>query len=134
MSGKVVTTASPLMMRIRSAMLYHCSRTGPMSSLDLSCMLRIREDVAYRYMRQLEKEGLAYVAAWRLEDNLSRFQDVPEYMPGQGERANRSVRSRRDTEIRTAAVIETEGEVFCFVPLDTISLILSGIKQHAVEA
>jgi hypothetical protein len=83
-------------------------------------------------MRQLEKEGLAHVAAWRLEDNLSRFQDVPEYMPGAGERAPKSVRSKRDTETRKTIVIETAGDAFVFVPIDRITAAMMGVKQYAV--
>lgn len=130
MSGRVVTTASPLMRRIRSAMLYHCSRTGPMSSLDLAALLRVRESMTYKYLRSLEKEGLVHVAAWRLEDSLTRFQDVPEFMPGPGERASKSSRSKRDTETRKSIVIETAGEIYGHVPIDPITAVLAGIKQQ----
>lgn len=128
MSGRVVTTASPLMRRIRSAMLYHCSRTGPMSSLDLAALLRVRESMTYKYLRSLEKEGLVHVAAWRLEDSLTRFQDVPEFMPGPGERAKKSVRSRRDSEKRTCPVISTQAQYRPIPIIDPLLAAMAGIK------
>lgn len=136
MSGGPVSTKSPTMLRIREALEFHCARTGPISCLDIAALLRIREDVAYKYMRQLESERLAHVAAWRLEDSLTRFQDVPEFMPGAGPgyRAPKSSRSKRDLMERKSIVIETAGEVRGYVPIDTLSAIMSGVKRHAVEA
>lgn len=136
MSGRVVTTSSPLMMRIRSAMHYHCAITGPMSSLDLAALLRVKESMTYKYLRSLEQEGLVHVAAWRLEDSLTRFQDVPEFMPGPGpgRRAPKSCRSRRDTETRKPIVIESAGEIYGYTPIDPITAVMAGIKQQGVSA
>lgn len=135
MSGRIVTTSSPLMMRIREALDFHCARTGPISSLDLAALLRVRESMTYKYLRQLEQDGLVHVAAWRLEDSLTRFQDVPEFMPGAGPgcRAPKSVRSRRDTEKRKTIVITTPAE-FQPMPIDPLLALLAGIKTQGVAA
>lgn len=121
-------------MRIREALDFHSARTGPMSSFDLAALLRVRESMTYKYLRGLEKEGLVHVAAWRLEDSLTRFQDVPEFMPGPGERAPKSCRSKRDTAERKSVVIETAGEIYGHVPIDPITAVMAGIKQQGASA
>lgn len=135
MKTRVVTSASPLMTRIRDALDFHSARTGPMSSLDLSALLKIKESMSYKYLRHLEQDGLVHVAAWRLEDSLTRFQDVPEFMPGAGPgyRAPKSVRSRRDTEKRKTIVITTPAE-FQPMPIDPLLALMAGIKKQGATA
>lgn len=130
MSGGPVSTKSPTMLRIREALEFHCARTGPISCLDIAALLRIREDVAYKYMRQLESDRLAHVAAWRLEDSLTRFQDVPEFMPGAGPgyRAPKSSRSKRDTEKRKTVVITSSVDEYPpHVPMCSVSRAILGL-------
>lgn len=130
MSGRVVTTSSPLMTQIRAVLDFHCSRTGPMTSMDVAALLKVRESMTYKYMRQLEQEGSIHVAAWRLEDSLSRFQDVPEFLPGKGPgyRAPKSCRSRRDTEKRKTVVITSSVDEYPpHVPMCSISRAILGL-------
>ena len=128
------TTKSPVMLKIRNVLDTCTPDMGPMTSEEIADKSILNEGTVLCYMKRLERDKLAHVAAWRKH----RWHDVAEWLPGPSphktQRPGKDVRSAKDKPKAAVIQIRTEDTQQLYMPRDQVLLALLGKTNERIAA